>query len=269
MTVSDAAATLAQGGARDQELSGLAAVVTGSTGHVGAAIARLLAARGAKVAVQYLDRAGAAESLARELRGGPHAAVGADLTSSAVALELWAHAGAALGQPPTILVDAAYPSQPPRLLSEVTDDYLEAHLNGLRMHINMCRAALPAMRESGWGRIVLLSGALASRPFPGFSVYSAVKAGSTAFARTLSLEEGEAGVTVNTVTLGRVETDEGDKAFTPHPRYEVLDEVTKRRVALPSMATPEDVAETVGYLVSPAASAVTGQVVFLAGGEPM
>jgi 3-oxoacyl-[acyl-carrier protein] reductase len=244
-------------------------VVTGATGHVGAAIAQLLAARGARVAVAYGHRAEVAQRLAGELIGGPHAAVGADLTSSRAAETLWDQAARALDLAPTILIDAAYPSQPPSLVSDLTDDYLEAHLNGLRMHINACRGALPAMRRAGWGRIVLISGALSARPYPGFSVYSAVKAGSVAFARTLSLEEGRAGITVNTVSLGRVETEQGEKAFSAHPRYEMLDEVTKRRVALPSMATPEDVAETVAYLASPAASAVTGQVVYLAGGEPI
>lgn len=251
------------------DLSGLGAVVAGATGNVGAAIARLLAERGASVAVHHAHQAAQAEQLAGQLAGGPNVALAADLTDSGAAQELWERAGAALGRAPTILVDAAYPSQPPRFVAELDDAYVEAHLNGLRIHINLCRAALPAMREAGWGRIVLLSGALATRPFPGFAVYSAVKAGATAFARTLSLEAGESGVTVNTVTLGRVETDKGEKAFTPHPRYELLDSVTRLRLALPQMATPQDVAGTVGYLVSPAAGAVTGQVVYLAAGEPM
>lgn len=253
----------------DHELSGRGAVVAGATGHVGAAIARRLAGHGASVVAHYGRQADRAEELVAELEGGPHAALGADLTRFEAARALWKQAGDALGQAPTILVDAAYPSQPPRLVGDLTDEYVESHLNGLRMHINLCRAALPAMRQASWGRIVILSGALASRPFPGFSIYGAVKAGATAFARTLSLEEGRAGITVNTVSLGRIETDQRQKAFTPHPAYEVLDEVTQRRVALPHMATPEDVAATVSYLVSPTAGAVTGQVVYLAAGEPM
>ena len=222
------------------------------------------------VAVHCRTRRERAEAIAAALPGErARSVLVGDLADSSSARALFQQAAHDLGAPATVVVDAAYPSQPPRHVRDLEDDYFERHLDGLRTHVNVCRAAVGGMRAVGWGRIVLLSGALAWRPFPGFAVYSAVKAGVTAFARTLALEEGGSGITVNTVALGRIEYDGGERAFTPHPEYEALDEVTKRRVALPRMASPLDVATTVRYLASPAADAVTGQVIFLAAGEPI
>ena len=254
----------------DQGLEGRVAVVCGGTGHVGGAIVAALAQMGARVAVHGHTRSERAEAIIRELeRPDAHVALDGDLADSSIARRVFQQAAAELGAPVTVVVDSAYPSQPPRRVADLDDDYLERHLNGLRIHVNVCRAALEGMRAVGWGRIILLSGALAWRPFPGFAVYAAVKAGASAFARTLALEEGVAGITVNTVVLGRVEYDDGGQAFTPHPGYEALDEVTQRRVALPRMASPQDIASTIRYLASPAASAVTGQAIFLAAGEPI
>ena len=254
----------------DQGLEGRVAVVCGGTGHVGGAIVAALAQMGARVAVHGHTRSERAEAIIRELeRPDAHVALDGDLADSSIARRVFQQAAEELGAPVTVVVDSAYPSQPPRRVADLDDDYLERHLNGLRIHVNVCRAALEGMRAVGWGRIILLSGALAWRPFPGFAVYAAVKAGASAFARTLALEEGVAGITVNTVVLGRVEYDDGGQAFTPHPGYEALDEVTRRRVALPRMASPQDIASTIRYLASPAASAVTGQAIFLAAGEPI
>jgi 3-oxoacyl-[acyl-carrier protein] reductase len=251
-------------------LQGRVALVSGATGHVGGAVARVVAEMGASVAVHCVSRVDRARAIAGELAGpGRHAQVSGDLSDSSAARRVLGGAADALGAPVTVVVDAAYPSQPPRAVADLTDDYLERHLAGLRGHVNVCRAALAGMRAERWGRIVLMSGALAWRPYPGFAVYAAVKAGATAFARTLALEEGRSGITVNTIALGRIERAGGEKAFAPHPDYEALDEVTRMRVALPRMASPDDVAATVRYLVAPEAEAVTGQVIFLAAGEPM
>jgi 3-oxoacyl-[acyl-carrier protein] reductase len=250
-------------------LGGRAAVVCGATGHIGGAVAAALAEMGARVGVHCHRRVERAAELVRTLPGAGHAVLVGDLAEFSSAARVFEQARDELGAPPAVVVDAAYPAQPPRLTRELDDAYVERHLAALRGHINVCRAAVGGMRELGWGRIVLLSGALAWRPFPGFGTYGAMKAAASAFARTLALEEGRSGITVNTLALGRVEYEGGEGAFTPHPDYEALDEVTRRRVALPRMASPLDVAATVRYLASPASEAVTGQLIFLAAGEPM
>jgi 3-oxoacyl-[acyl-carrier protein] reductase len=251
-------------------LTGRVAVVCGATGHIGGAVATVLAEMGARVGVHCHHRVERATELVRALPGaGGHAVLAGDLSEFSSAARVFEQAQEQLGAPPAVVVDAAYPAQPPRFVRELDDAYVERHLAALRGQINVCRAVVGGMRELGWGRIVLLSGALAWRPFPGFGVYGAMKAAATAFARTLALEEGRSGVTVNTLALGRIEYEGGEGAFTPHPDYEALDEITQRRVALPRMASPLDVAATVRYLASPASEAVTGQVIFLAAGEPI
>jgi 3-oxoacyl-[acyl-carrier protein] reductase len=216
---------------------------------------------GARVAVHAHRNVARAEEIVASL-GGDHIAVVGDLTDPDAAARVVEEAGDV-----TILVNAAYPHVPPVLFRDAADVDVEGHLDGIRMHLNVCRPALVHMRAAGGGRIVLLSGALAARPFPGFTLYTAAKAALTAFCRGLALEEGRAGITVNVVAPGEVETDAGGSPV-PAP-YADLDAVIRTRMALPELPRPEDVAATVCFLVSEAAAQITGQVVYLTAGEPI
>jgi 3-oxoacyl-[acyl-carrier protein] reductase len=251
-------------------LAGRVALVCGATGSIGEAIVRGLAELGAGVAVHCHRRRDRAQEIVDALPAGArHAVVQGDLAESAEAARVVEAVAGLLGSAPTIVVNAAYPSMPPRVVRDSSDDDLMGHLAGFRTHVNICRAAVPGMRAAGSGRIILISGALASRPFPGFALYGAMKAGLTTFSRTLALEEGTAGITVNVVAPGRVETPEEEPPPDLDPAYEALDAVMRLRMALAQMATPEDVAATVCFLATPQAGAVTGQVVYLAAGEPI
>lgn len=253
-----------------ETLTGETALVCGGTGNVGAAIAHRLATMGADVALHCHKRRDAAEKIVEALRPDRrHAVVQGDLASWSEAQRIATTASELLGRPLTIAVNAAHPSLPSCLVRDSSDQELDAHLVGLRAHINLSRAVLAGMRSLGRGRIIFISGALERRPFPGLAFYSAIKAAATAFSRTLALEEGVSGITVNVVAPGRLETPAGDAAFTPDPAYEALDRVTRLRVALPRMASPGDVATMVCFLASPQAEAITGQVIYLAAGEPM
>jgi 3-oxoacyl-[acyl-carrier protein] reductase len=259
------------------DLSGRVALVCGGAGRIGSAITRQLAARGASVAVHCHHRLDRAESLLTGLkedqptRSRPqrHIVVAGDLANITTARTVVQQVHDRLCAWPTIVVNAAHPDTGSATTEEISDSHLNAHIDGFRIHVNVCRTTIVGMRSSGIGRLVLISGALAVRPFPGLGVYGAVKAAATAFSRTLALEEGPYGTTVNIVSLGRVEYEDGTQAFDPDPRYEALDEITRMRRALTKMAAPTDVARTVSFLVSPASTAITGQVLYLAGGEAM
>ena len=251
------------------ELVGCVALVCGGAGPVGSALATELAARGAGVIVHTRRRLATAEKLVASLAGpARHIAIAGDLSDEREARRLFATAGSTVG-PPTIVVNAAYPATPARRVYDLGPADVEAHLVGLEAHVNVCRLALPEMRREAKGRIVLISGALALRVFPGFARYAAVKAGLNAFSRTLALEEGANGITVNVIAPGRVETGDGTAGFEPDPAYEQLDQVSRQRTALPAMVTPRDLAELTAFLVSDRAKAVTGQVIQMAAGEPM
>ncbi len=259
------------------DLSGRVALVCGGTGRIGRAITRQLAAGGASVAVHCHRRRERAESLLTglkkdqpgHLQSQRHIVVAGDLASVTAAHAVVREVRDKMGAPPAIVVNAAHPETGPAATDQISDSHLNAHIDGFRIHVNVCRATIAGMRDSGAGRLILISGALAVRPFPGLGVYGAVKAAANAFSRTLALEEGSYGTTVNIVSLGRVEYEDGTQAFDPDPRYEALDKITRMRMALTKMATPADVARTVSFLVSPASSAITGQVLYLAGGEAM
>lgn len=259
------------------DLSGRVALVCGGAGRIGSAITRQLAAHGASVAVHCYRRLDRAESLLAGLKQDQsgrlhpqrHIVVAGDLANITTARTVVQEVHDRLSAWPTIVVNAAHPDTASAAAEEISDAHLNSHIDSFRIHVNVCRATIAGMRSSGAGRLVLISGALAVRPFPGLGVYGAVKAAATAFSRTLALEEGSYGTTVNIVSLGRIEYEDGTQAFDPDPRYDALDEITRMRRALTKMATPLDVARTVSFLVSPASGAITAQVLYLAGGEPM
>lgn len=163
---------------------------------------------------------------------------------------------------PTILVHNAGAMRP-ALLPEVNRVDLDALVSlHLGAAITLVQAVLPAMREDGWGRVVLVS----SRAALGLvtrTSYSATKAGMIGMARTWALELGPLGVTVNVVAPGPVETG----MF-----REVLPEGDARVAGLAGgipmrrIGRVEDVAGAVGYFAGEGAGWVTGQVLFVCGG---
>lgn len=121
------------------------------------------------------------------------------------------------------------------------------------------------MRKQGYGRIVFISGGLSRRFFRGCSAYTAIKSGINGFCKTLALEEGEHGITVNIVAPGKV-------VATHETHGEARDEIgdiSAHSIPLMRFATPHDVAGAVLYFVSSGASGITGQTLFVAGGEIM
>jgi 2-hydroxycyclohexanecarboxyl-CoA dehydrogenase len=262
----------------DGILRGRVALVSGATGPVGRELCHQLAALGAAVAAHCHTHPERAEQLVRELPGASrHVWVQANLADPGQAAAAVEAVRESIG-PPDVLVDAAYPAAGSRLLRDSDPADLEHHLNGFRMHVNACRAVLPGMRARGRGRIVLIAGALATRVFPGFAFYSGMKAGLIALARTLALEEGTAGITVNVIAPGRLESGDsgcggcggcGGEAAFADPAFDALDAVSTLRTALPRMAAPHDVASVASFLASDAAAAITGQVIYLAAGEPV
>lgn len=249
----------------DRPIAGRIAVVSGATGAIGRHVVSALADAGAIVAVHYRHNREAAEALVRSGCGG--AAVSADLQEPAGVDRLFDVVEAELG-PPTILVNSAHPvPNEPARVADMPVDALDRHLDGVRTHHALCRRAVPAMRQARFGRIVFVSGALMTRPAEGFSAFGAAKAAASVLTRYLALEEGRYGITANVVAPGRVaDLDE------PEPDDVALRELSDRllqRMALPRFPTPREVAQTITALTLPALSQVTGQTVWVTGGEPI
>ena len=242
------------------------AIVTGSARGIGAATARRLAADGMAVAVLDLDEAACAGTV-KEIAdaGGRAVAVGADVSSSEQVKAAVERVAAELGGP-TVLVNNAGVIRD-NLLFKMTDDdwdmVLGVHLRGAFL---MSRAVQKHMVDQRFGRIVNLSSssALGNR---GQVNYSAAKAGMQGFTKTLAIELGPFGVTANAVAPGFIATDmTAATAARVGMPFEDFKEAAAAQIPVRRVGQPDDVANTISFLVSEGAGFVSGQVIYVAGG---
>lgn len=228
------------------------AVITGGSAGIGKAIVEAMLTAGYEVV-----------SLARRPADIDHPrlhSVLADLTDAAATAEA-AREIARRFAPTTIVHNAGVIR--PALLPEVKLEDLNALVNlHLAAAISLTQASLPAMREAGQGRVVLLS----SRAALGLqtrTAYSATKAGMLGMARTWALELAPQGITVNVVAPGPIKSDMFHEVVPAGSEKEsqLAASIPVRRIGL-----PEDVARAVLFFADPANSFVTGQVLYVCGG---
>ena len=231
-------------------------------GTIGRAVCRALAAEGARLVMHYhANRAGLIEP-----GGTHHRAVQADFASDnwrdAITEALNVAGGA------DILVNTAHPAAGGAPVGDLDPAVLRAHFATATLHAELAALVLPAMRARHWGRIVYVAGALMARPYPGMGAYAAAKAAGTVLTRYLALEEGRHGITANIVAPGRV-VDPDVPAPPLDAKWQALSDRLLERAALGAFPSPADVADAVLGLLVPRASAMTGQTLWVTGGEPI
>jgi 3-oxoacyl-[acyl-carrier protein] reductase len=185
------------------------AVVTGGGRGIGAAISRRLASDGFAVAVNFSSSASDAQQVVEGIvaDGGRSVAIRADVSDPRQAVDLIESATIELGAP-TVLVNNAGMNIAGSVRKQSPDDWDRVIGVNLSGAFYCTHAALPAMYEAGWGRVVFVSSPSGGRrPSPGMSAYSAAKAGLVGMTRSMALEVARRGITVNTVMPGFVETD--------------------------------------------------------------
>ena len=242
------------------------AIVTGGARGIGAETARRLAADQLAVAVLDLDEAAAAATAATITdAGGDAIGVGADVSDAERVEAAVARVADELGAP-TVLVNNAGVTRDNLLFKMSTPDWdavMGVHLRGAFL---MCRAVQRYMVEASWGRIVNLSStaALGNR---GQANYSTAKAGLQGFTKTLAVELGRFGTTVNCVAPGFIQTDM-TRATAERLGQDWDAYVAARAAQIPVARTglPEDIANAVSFFVGEAAGFVSGQVLYVAGG---
>jgi NAD(P)-dependent dehydrogenase (short-subunit alcohol dehydrogenase family) len=238
----------------DLGLSGRVALVTGASGGIGAVIARTLAAEGAYVALGYHTGRDKAEQIAGQI--GTAMVVRHDLAdpetiraaASAVAAN-WGHLD--------ILVASAWVTAgwaPPDHPAETTtarawQEQMRANVEGTAFTV---QAVLPHMRAAAWGRIVLLSSGAADGA-PGLEQYAAAKAALHGLSRSLAASAGRAGILTNIVMPGLIATERHRQSIP----QQALDDIAARNPT-GRLATDDDVALVIAFLVSAANNSVTG-----------
>ena len=242
------------------------AIVTGGARGIGAGISRRLAADGFAVAVLDLEGAGA-EATAKSIVADGGRAVGiavdvADAESVSAAVD---RVVAELGEP-TVLVNNAGITRDNMLYKLTEDDWNTVMAVNLRGPFLMSRAAQKYMTAAKWGRIVNISSisALGNR---GQANYAASKAGIQGFTKTLAIELGKFGVTVNAIGPGFVDTEmtRGIAERTGIP-FDDIAATYAKDIPVGRVGKPADIAAVVSFFARDDASWVSGQVIYVAGG---
>lgn len=246
-------------------LEGRTALVTGGSRGIGRAVAVLLGRGGARVSLAYRADRRAAEETLRLVReaGGPDPwAFAADVAATADVEALFAEVDRRFGGRLDVFVGNAgiwngeeLPIE--RLEPAAWAGMIETNLTSVYL---TTRAAAARMVEGG--RIVLVSSTAAQRGEAGHSHYAASKGAVQAFVKSLAVELGPRGITVNAVAPGWVDTDMTAGALGPEVRPSIEREIPVRRVA-----SPEDVAGPIVFLATPLARHVNGEVLNVNGGS--
>jgi 3-oxoacyl-[acyl-carrier protein] reductase len=247
-----------------QKLAGKVAVVTGASKGIGASIAVHLAAEGAAVVVNYAtSKDGADRVVAEIVRGGGKAvAVQADVARQADVRRLFSEAKKAFGNPDVLVNNAGVYEFAP--LEEVTAEHFHKQFD-LNV-LGLLLASQEAVKHFGpaGGSIINISSVVATAAPPGTSVYSATKAAVDAVTRSLAKELGPRKVRVNSVNPGMVETEGVHAAG-------IADSDFRRQVEaqtpLGRIGQPQDIAPAVVFLASDGAGWITGETLYISGGN--
>ena len=248
--------------------NGKTALVTGGSRGIGRAVVELLAARGYRVMLTYLENRPGADEVVSAVTssGGLAQAVQADAADPGTApavvramIDAWGRLDVLVNNAGTHLPGVTIADTP---VAE-WDRIIRTNLYG---PFHLVQAVLPHMRERGEGNIVNISSNVTQRFPAGYGAYTVSKSALDTMTRILSKEEGPKGIRVNAVAPGPIRTDMLAEAL------DGLDSDKARAftasVPLRRAGEPAEIAQAVAFLVSDAASYMTGQVVYVNGGGP-
>ena len=250
-----------------QTLTGMVAVVTGSSRGIGAAIAKLFAREGARVAVHGRDEAAVTAVHADIERLGGHAMhLTADVTNFADVERLREAVESRLGPVDILVANAGGSSSPPMPLESITAEAWRASVDAnLTATFLTIKSFLPAMKARGSGTIITLSSAAARRAHPGSPIaYAAAKAGIQILTQDVAAQAGPYNVRVNCIAPEIILTERNQAAIPDAQQAKLADVHPLKR-----LGSPEDVARAALFLASKESAWITGVIVDVAGGAVM
>lgn len=253
-------------------LDGKVVILTGSGNGLGRASAIRIASQGAHVVCTDLDQSAAAAVADQvESSGGSASAYALDVADRAAVAETVDNAvekgpGGLHG----IVASAGIPGDNASIEDLDLDSFRRIFAVHFRGTLHLIQAGLPHMKASGGGSVVTLASGAIDRPFPGAGAYSMAKASIAMLTKTLAAEVGRDGIRANVVAPGFIPTD---LSMVDHD----ADEDTRerflrgwaRQAPMRTVGIPDDVADQVLYLLSPASAFVTGQTFRANGGATM
>jgi len=237
------------------------AVVTGGSRGIGKAVVSILASFGTHVVVNYVrDEAAAAATVNLAQSHNVKAiAIQADVSKLDDAERLLQETVEHFARVDFLICNAGIWEGAP--VESISEDLWAKTLDiNLKGTWSVCRAAVPVMKQQGFGRIVIVSSTAGQRGEPNFSNYAASKGGQISFTKSLAPELGPFGINVNCVAPGWVETEMTTEALADA-------ESIIKGIPVGRVATPEDIAGAIVFLCSNWANHITGEVLNVNGGS--
>ena len=232
---------------------GKSVVITGGNSGIGLATAKLFHEEGAKVAISGRNQK--TLDAAVKTIGPGTLAVKADVASTADLDKFFAQVAAKFGKIDVLFANAGIAKFAPAADSteQMYDETFDINVKGLFFTL---QKALPLLNDNAG--IVLTSSVVASKGYPGTSVYSATKSALRSLARTFAAELVDRGIRVNVVSPGPIYTPILSKSGMPQSGVDAFEAAVTSRVPMKRLGTPEEVAHAVLFLASTEASYITG-----------
>lgn len=241
-------------------LSGKVAIVTGASRGIGREIAELLAKHGAKVVINFASNPAKAEEVVASIKenGGEAISIQADMSQVAQIEQLFQQTMAAYGQVDILVNNAGIMITKP-LAAMTEEDFDKQYVINVKGPYFAIQQALKHMNKGG--RIINFSTSVVGVMYPTYSAYASTKGAVEQITRQLTKELGPAGITINTVAPGPINTE----LFTAGKSAEQI-QATANSNAFGRMGEPEDVAGVVLFLASEESRWITGQTIRVNGG---